>query len=69
MLYPLAGILFPTLARETYEHCACKCIACMRSNVIDTEFCLLITLGNQTDMACLTFLRVNHICFVLKSLV
>ena len=39
------------------------------SNASDTEFHLFIALGNETDMARLTFLWVNNICFVLKSFV
>ena len=39
------------------------------SNPSDMEFRLFIALGNEIDMAHLTFLRVNDIYFVLKSYV
>ena len=39
------------------------------SNASDTEFHLFIALGKEIDMASLTFLQVNNICFVLKSFV
>ena len=56
MFYPLASILFPTVACETGKHSTFRYTYVCVSNASDTEFRLSIALGNEMDLSSLKLL-------------